>query len=86
MVAEMAKNYEKSEFKDLPNCLAKIDASTDYVSDSTKINDLSEAASDQRLVLGCIADNCRLPFEDSSFDCYISNLSMMIVPDYTLQI
>jgi len=50
------------------------------------MNTLQEAASDQRLVIGCIADNCRLPFADSSFDCYISNLSMMIVPDYKLQV
>ena len=28
----------------------------------------------------------RLPFPDEHFDCYISNLSLMIVPDYLRQI
>lgn len=38
------------------------------------------------MVFGCQADNMRLPFPDQWFDCYISNLSMMIVHDYKRQI
>ena len=41
---------------------------------------------DSKLVFSCVADNMRLPFPDRHFDCYISNLSLMIVPDYKRQI
>ena len=32
-----------------------------------------------RLVLGCRANNESLPFKDGTFDCYLANLSMMLV-------
>jgi ubiquinone/menaquinone biosynthesis C-methylase UbiE len=40
----------------------------------------------ERLVFGCLANNMALPFKDESFDCYISNFSMHIVPDYKKQL
>ena len=39
-----------------------------------------------RLVFGCVANNLALPFKDDSFDCYISNFSLHIVPDYKKQL
>ena len=30
-------------------------------------------------VIGCVADNMRLPFPTSYFDAYIANLSLMLV-------
>jgi ubiquinone/menaquinone biosynthesis C-methylase UbiE len=41
---------------------------------------------DERHVFVSQADNMSLPFPDSYFDCYVSNLSLMIVPSYKLQI
>ena len=35
-----------------------------------------------RFVFGCCANNESLPFKDDSFDCYISNLSLMLVDNY----
>ena len=35
-----------------------------------------------RFVFGCCANNESLPFKDDSFDCYISNLSLMLVDNH----
>src|SRR5690606_35859840 len=35
-----------------------------------------------RLVFGCKANNEFLPFKDESFDCYIANLSLMLVDNH----
>ena len=40
---------------------------------------ITENAPFNKLAFGCIADNMRLPFEDSTFEAYVSNLSLMIV-------
>jgi ubiquinone/menaquinone biosynthesis C-methylase UbiE len=37
-----------------------------------------------RMVLGCLANNECLPFKDGTFDCYIANLSLMLVDNYKL--
>jgi len=37
-------------------------------------------------VIGCQANNESLPFPDSSFDAYISNLSVMIVSNHRNQL
>lgn len=39
-------------------------------------------SSKDRFVLGCLANNECLPFKDGTFDCYISNLSLMIVTNH----
>ena len=63
-----------------------VDLETDFINsnEATVAPKLEEG--DDRLVFGCVADNMRLPFPDGHFDCYISNLSLMIVPDYLRQI
>lgn len=35
-----------------------------------------------RLVLGAVANNESLPFADGQFDCYLGNLSLMLVDNY----
>lgn len=35
-----------------------------------------------RLVIGAVANNECLPFADGQFDCYLGNLSLMLVDDY----
>lgn len=82
----MAAVYEESEFKMYGKCTVQIDSETDFVSDASKVVTPVMPAADERKVFGCMADNMRLPFPDQFFDCYISNLSLMIVPDYKLQI
>jgi len=75
------------DFKQLNGCSVQYDTETDYVGKpSLVIEKLPEPTPGTRQVYGCIADNMRLPFPSDHFDCYISNLSMMIVPNYQLQI
>lgn len=78
--------YAQSIFPTLEACSVKVDLDTDYVANEKAMAVLPKPSDKERMVFGCMADNMRLPFEDQSFDCYISNLSMMIVPDYKLQI
>ena len=85
MVEMMCDRYEHSEFKLVPNCRVITDL-RDFVADSSLRPELPEPKPDEKVVFGCMADNMRLPFADASFDCYIANLSLMIVPDYKLQI
>jgi ubiquinone/menaquinone biosynthesis C-methylase UbiE len=59
---------------------------TDYVSDTAQVVELPEVGENERRVHACMADNMRLPFPSASFDCYISNMSMQIVPDYRKQL
>lgn len=39
-----------------------------------------------RFVLGCQANNESLPFKDGSFDCYLANLSLMLVDNHHNQL
>lgn len=82
MVKLMQSRYNNSEFKDLSGVSVEIDTETDYVEKTELVKKLERPSEPQRFVRGLIADNQRLPFEDGFFDCYISNLSLMIVPDY----
>ena len=34
------------------------------------------------MVLGCLANNECLPFKDATFDCYLANLSLMLVDNH----
>ena len=36
----------------------------------------------KRFVLGALANNECLPFKDGTFDCYLANLSLMLVDNY----
>lgn len=36
---------------------------------------------DDRFVFTCKADNQNLPFEENTFDSYIANMSVHLVPD-----
>lgn len=40
----------------------------------------------ERFVLGAVANNECLPFADAQFDCYIANLSLMLVDNYKNQL
>lgn len=40
----------------------------------------------KRLVVGAVANNECLPFEDGTFDCYLANLSLMLVDNYKNQL
>ncbi|CDW81850.1 UNKNOWN [Stylonychia lemnae] len=39
-----------------------------------------------RFVFGCQANNESLPFKDDTFDCYLANLSLMLVDNYKNQL
>ena len=61
-----------------------IDTEVDYANpEVTRRVDLQTLMEDNapysKLAFGCIADNLRLPFEDATFEAYVSNLSLMIV-------
>ena len=87
MVQQMSERYLSSEFKLYPKCTVEIDPTTDFVlNQELTVTPSMPADQESRKVFGCLADNMRLPFPNSFFDCYISNLSLMIVPDYRLQI
>lgn len=68
-----------------------IDSETDYVSSSSSkslkdnIIDLDAMVEAQgnfkKLVYGCKASGSDLPFPDNWFDCYVSNLVLMLIDD-----
>lgn len=70
----------------MEGCKFTCDLQNDYVADENLVANLPQPKENERQVFGCMADNMRLPFASESFDCYISNMSMMIVPDYKKQI
>ena len=41
-----------------------------------------EVGESDRMVLGCLANNECLPFKDATFDCYLANLSLMLVDNH----
>lgn len=86
MMEMVQKRYENSDFTQLPGNVVRFDLATDFVQQNGAIVDPRLEEGESKLVFGCIADNMRLPFPDQHFDCYISNLSLMIVPDYRKQI
>lgn len=84
MVGRMKQRYESSSFTRQEGHKVVIDAETDYADPAnTDQIDLEkicrENAPYDKFVFGCLADNMRLPFADSTFEAYISNLSLMIV-------
>lgn len=83
----MKERYKTSEFLQFSaKNKVEIETENDFVGDQSLKMDLKLPAGDEKVVKGCIADNMRLPFDSGFFDCYISNLSLMIVPDYKLQV
>lgn len=61
-----------------------MDVENDYAdpSNDTRVDletVFSENSTADKRVFGCIADNMRLPFNDATFEAYVSNLSLMIV-------
>ena len=67
-----------------------IDSETDYVSSNSRsqrdnIIDLDALVEAQghfkKLVYGCKASGSALPFPDNWFDCYVSNLVLMLIDD-----
>lgn len=68
-----------------------VDSETNYTDQSErKLLDLDKLIKEQgefkKLVVGCLADNMCLPFADSIFEAYVSNLSLMIAPHPEKQI
>jgi ubiquinone/menaquinone biosynthesis C-methylase UbiE len=84
-VEQAVERYKISEFTKIPGNSVHVDM-RDFVSDSKLMAELRKPEGTERIVHVNMADNMRLPYEDASFDCYVSNLSLMIVPDYRLQI
>lgn len=79
------ERYSKSTFSKFENHPVKVDLDTDYVTDESLV--VKEFPIEgKKSVFSCMADNMRLPFDNESFDCYISNLSLMIVPNHSKQI
>mmetsp|Transcript_10704 Transcript_10704/g.13334 ORF Transcript_10704/g.13334 Transcript_10704/m.13334 type:complete len:114 (+) Transcript_10704:223-564(+) len=87
MVTRMKERYAQSKFTAQAGNKAIIDTETDYADPTNSdrvdlesvINAQKSDGFSDRLVLGFLADNMRLPFADGVFEAYISNLSLMIV-------
>ena len=81
MISRLQERFEASEWKLIPGNQSIIRAEelgkTDDKSFQIPSNPL-----DSRLVIAGVANNEALPFEDSQFDCYIANLSLMLVDNY----
>lgn len=81
MLIRAKDRFEKSEWAQSN----KVKFIMDEVEAGYDIETLRENESD-RVVFGCLANNECLPFKDSSFDCYIANLSLMLVHNYRNQL
>ena len=55
-----------------------IDAESDHTVDGDSVVELPEEC-EGKVVIGCVADNMRLPFVGEYFDAYVANLSLMLV-------
>ena len=91
MVQRMEQRYTQSDFTKLEGNKVIIDAQTDYadVANEDRVDlerVINENGPYNKLVYGCVADNMRLPFADSTFEAYISNLSLMTVQHRERQI
>ena len=66
----------KRRFRDFEG--AVIDAESDHTVDGESVVELPEEC-EGKVVIGCVADNMRLPFVGEYFDAYVANLSLMLV-------
>jgi len=86
MIKILDSRYKNSDFVKIQGSLVKVDLETDFVKQEDLTCSPCLKEGEKKKVFACVADNMRLPFPDSHFDCYISNLSLMIVPDYKRQL
>lgn len=86
MIKLLNNRYAQSEFLKIEGNTVHVDHLTDFVNSNELFVWPALGEGNIRKVIGCVADNMRLPFPDQHFDCYISNLSLMIVPNYLRQI
>lgn len=88
----------RAKFEDVENVYSAI-AKNKYSITTDLVQPLGEHAFDleseiskhqvsdqERFVFGCQANNEYLPFEDETFDCYLANLSLMLVDNYKNQL
>lgn len=88
MVSFLKEKFEdpSSDYLNIPNnrLLVKLEElkpfgeQTFNIEDSLKVNGFEG----KRVVMGALANNECLPFTDGSFDCYLGNLSLMLVDNY----
>ena len=82
---EMVKErFKASEFAQIPGNIHEIDCQTDYTTNGKKIDlDALVAAkgSFKKAVFGHWASATALPYPNAWFDCYVSNLCLMLVDD-----
>ena len=79
------ERFEASEFAQIPGNVHEIDCQTDYTTNGKKIDmDALVAAkgSFKKAVFGHWASATALPYPDAWFDCYVSNLCLMLVDDH----
>merc|ERR1711957_277728 len=86
MVNKMKTRYGESEFAKEEGVSVRISTEVDHTESSDSQCEGLNEEFDGKRVIGCVVDNMRLPFESNFFDGYVSNLSMMIVPNPDKQI
>ena len=84
------RRFKKSDFSQIRGNKVIIDSETDFVAsnsikgrrDIIDLDALVEAQGQfKKLVYGCKASGSALPFPDEWFDCYVSNLVLMLIDD-----
>ena len=91
MVKKLKNKVENGalDYKNIEGNKALIDLDNDYrdLSKKCDIEDIIKSQGEfKRFIYGCQANNESLPFQDNTFDSYISNLSLHIVTEPKNQI
>lgn len=81
MITKLHERFSQSEFGLIPGNQTTIKAEELGSSEDRSI-EVPKIAAGERLVIAGVANNEALPFKDGQFDCYLANLSLMLVDNY----
>jgi hypothetical protein len=76
----LEEKFNKAEFTKIDG--NRVIVHKEEVEDTMDIENISMNEKCERLVMALVANNECLPFKNESFDCYIANLSLMLVDNY----
>jgi ubiquinone/menaquinone biosynthesis C-methylase UbiE len=85
MVNILKDKFERGEYLDVPG--NRLEIITESLLQSgfdleTKLKQINFNDASERFVLAALANNECLPFKEGTFDCYLGNLSLMLVDNY----
>jgi ubiquinone/menaquinone biosynthesis C-methylase UbiE len=81
MITKLHDRFKKSEFGLVPGNKTMIKAEELGSSEDRSI-EVPKISAGERLVIAGVANNEALPFKEGQFDCYLANLSLMLVDNY----